>query len=44
MDIGAGRIRRVIVLVIDGLGVGAMPDVADVRPRAVGAETRGPVV
>ena len=44
MDIGAGRIRRVIVLVIDGLGVGAMPDVADVRPRDVGADTLGHVV
>jgi phosphopentomutase len=40
----SGRIRRVIVLVIDGLGVGAMPDVAEVRPRDVGADTLGHVV
>lgn len=44
MDIDAGGIRRVIVLVIDGLGVGAMPDVAHVRPRDVGADTLGHVV
>ncbi len=40
----SGRIGRVIVLVIDGLGVGAMPDVAEVRPRDVGADTLGHVV
>jgi len=28
MDAGTGQIRRVILLVIDGLGVGEMPDVA----------------
>jgi phosphopentomutase len=44
MDIGSGEIGRVIVLVIDGLGVGAMPDVADVRPRDVGADTLAHVV
>ena len=35
---------RVVVLVIDGLGVGAMPDVAQVRPRDVGADTLAHVV
>lgn len=35
---------RVIVLVIDGLGVGAMPDVPQVRPRDVGADTLAHVV
>jgi Phosphopentomutase len=44
MDADSGRIGRVIVLVIDGLGVGAMPDVAEVRPRDVGADTLGHVV
>ena len=44
MDAESGRIGRVIVLVIDGLGVGAMPDVAEVRPRDVGADTLGHVV
>ncbi len=39
-----GHIERVIVLVIDGLGVGAMPDVAIARPRDVGADTLGHVV
>ena len=44
MDTNSGQISRVIVLVIDGLGVGAMPDVAEVRPRDVGADTLGHVV
>ena len=44
MNADDGRIQRVIVLVIDGLGVGAMPDVAEVRPRDVGADTLGHVV
>ena len=35
---------RIIVLVIDGLGVGAMSDVAQVRPRDIGADTLGHVV
>lgn len=44
MDTGTGKIQRVVVLVIDGLGVGAMPDVAKVRPRDIGADTLGHVV
>jgi phosphopentomutase len=44
MDTGTGQIRRVILLVIDGLGVGEMPDVAQVRPRDRGADTLGHVV
>lgn len=44
MDPRTNRIDRVVVLVIDGLGVGAMPDVAQVRPRDVGADTLGHVV
>ena len=44
MDTNSGHISRVIVLVIDGLGVGAMPDVAEVRPRDVGADTLGHVM
>ena len=44
MDTGTGQIRRVILLVIDGLGVGEMPDAAQVRPRDRGADTLGHVV
>src|SRR4029078_11320500 len=44
MEHGKPRFDRVIVLVIDGLGVGAMPDVAQVRPRDVGADTLAHVV
>jgi len=44
METGNLEIDRVIVLVIDGLGLGAMPDVAEVRPRDVGADTLGHVV
>jgi len=44
MEYGKGSFERVVVLVIDGLGVGAMPDVAQVRPRDVGADTLGHVV
>ena len=44
MDQGKPDFDRVIVLVIDGLGVGAMPDVPTVRPRDVGADTLGHVV
>lgn len=44
MDTGPNQIKRVIVLVIDGLGVGAMPDVSEARPRDVGADTLGHVV
>jgi phosphopentomutase len=39
-----GSFDRVVVFVIDGLGVGAMPDVPQVRPRDVGADTLGHVV
>ena len=44
MDVQRKPIDRAIVLVIDGLGIGAMPDVATVRPRDVGADTLGHVV
>ena len=44
MDTRTRPIDRVIVLVIDGLGVGAMPDVPAVRPRDVGADTLRHVV
>jgi phosphopentomutase len=44
MEHGKEGFERVIVLVIDGLGVGAMPDVPQVRPRDVGADTLGHVV
>ncbi len=41
---GTADIRRVILLVIDGLGVGEMPDVPQVRPNDRGADTLGHVV
>lgn len=44
MDMQRKGIDRAIVLVIDGLGIGAMPDVANVRPRDVGADTLAHVV
>lgn len=44
MALSEGSFDRIVVLVIDGLGVGAMPDVARVRPRDVGADTLGHVV
>jgi phosphopentomutase len=44
LDLPARPFDRAIVLVIDGLGVGAMPDVAQVRPRDVGADTLRHVV
>ena len=44
MDTSTKPIERVVLLVIDGLGVGAMPDVAHVRPRDIGADTLGHVV
>lgn len=39
-----GSFDRIVVFVIDGLGVGAMPDVPQVRPRDAGADTLGHVV
>jgi phosphopentomutase len=39
-----GPIQRVILLVIDGLGLGEMPDVPRVRPQDRGADTLGNVV
>ncbi len=36
--------RRVVILVLDGLGIGAMPDVAETRPRDVGANTLAHIV
>lgn len=39
-----GSFDRIVVFVIDGLGIGAMPDVPQVRPRDVGADTLGHVV
>ena len=36
--------RRVILLIIDGLGLGEMPDVPQVRPQDRGADTLGHVV
>ena len=38
------EIDRVLLLVIDALGVGVMPDVPVVRPNDVGADTLGHVV
>jgi len=38
------RFDRVIVLVLDGLGIGAMPDVPLVRPNDIGADTLRHVV
>ena len=41
---GTAGIERVLLLVIDGLGVGEMPDVPQVRPNDRGADTLGHVV
>jgi phosphopentomutase len=44
MNNGTVRINRVVLLVIDGLGLGEMPDVPLVRPNDRGADTLGHVV
>ena len=41
---GSEKIQRVILLVIDSLGLGEMPDVPRVRPQDRGADTLGNVV
>jgi len=41
---GTATIDRVILLVLDGLGLGEMPDVPKVRPRDRGADTLGNVI
>ena len=44
MNNAENEISRVILLVLDGLGVGEMPDVPRVRPNDRGADTLGHVV
>ena len=44
MPVPDRRFDRVVVLVIDGLGIGAMPDVPLVRPNDIGANTLAHVV
>ncbi len=44
MPVADRRFDRVVVLVIDGLGIGAMPDVPLVRPNDIGANTLAHVV
>lgn len=44
MNNGTAHIRRVVLLVIDGLGLGEMPDVPLVRPNDRGADTLGNVI
>ena len=44
MNNGTDEIGRVILLVIDGLGLGEMPDVPRVRPNDIGAHTLKNVV
>ncbi|WP_309251071.1 phosphopentomutase [Streptomyces sp. Amel2xB2] len=38
---GAARPGRVVIVVLDGLGVGAMPDAGALRPGDLGADTLG---
>lgn len=38
------RLGRFVLIVLDSFGVGAMSDVAEVRPRDIGSNTAGHII